>query len=492
MGITNTISSITNKASSVANGVAGISSAVGGLATTLSGESWVQSLRTASLSGVPFGVEDVRTSVGRRNTVHSYPFRDTVWVEDMNLLPRRFVINGFLVENDAVFGGGGVVTQRKRLIDAIEKAPSDDGLTLVHPTLGTIRNISVIGPVEFNERRDLGQVFEFRMTLLKGGARIYPKSVDATGSKSLSMAAGLLAAAIAAFKTAVSTVLGVVSAITTAVATVAKWIAIAKTLIADVKAVFSAVSALGGSLGRFSSGSNSGYKSANTSTATTATSLSTSVSAALAKSLAARAAVDTAATALSTAATNLASAPDIFTAAVSALVSAVAATATDPADALRLMQSLADFSPNSYSTASTSGAARSKMELAVAALFRRAAIAQLITATASYQPSSSADAQATLSKITTLLDAEIISTADAGDDSTYMAFRAVREAVVKDLNTRGSQLSAIKTYTIGANLPALVVAQKIYQDPTRADELVTQAGPQHPAFMPASFDALAK
>jgi prophage DNA circulation protein len=408
----------------------------------------------------------------------------------MNLLPRRFVINGFLVENDVITGGAGVVAQRDSLIAAIEKAPTDDGLTLVHPTFGTIKNISVIGPVEFNERRDLGRVFEFRMTLLKGGARVYPKATTSTTNAASSAATSALATAIAEFKSAVSTVLSVVSAVTTAVATAEKWITIAETAVSDVKSVFSAVTALTGSLGRYSSGSNSGYSASNRATVTTATGLSTAVSAALSDSLTARGAVTTAATELATATAGIASDTDTFTSAVSALVSAVAATATDPADALRLMESLADFSPNSYTPDSVLGTARSTMELTVAALFRRAALAQLVTSATSYQPASSGDAQTTLSTITGLLDSEILAAADGGDDATYMAFRAMRAALVADLSTRGSQLSAVKTFTVGANLPSLVVAQKIYQDPTRADELVTQADPIHPAFMPATFEAL--
>lgn len=505
MGISNTLTSISNVASSSVSAAAGVTSAVGGLATTLSGESWVESLRTASLSGVPFGVEDVRTLVGRRTTVHSYPFRDTVWVEDLGLLPRQFVINGFLVENDVITGGAGVVTQRDNLIAAIEKAPTDDGLTLVHPTLGTIRNISVVGPVEFNERRDLGCVFEFRMTLMKGGARVYPTATAATGDAADASALTGLAAAIADFQSAVSTVLSVVTAVTTAVATAEKWIAIAETAISDVKSIFGAVSALSGSLGRYSSGANSGYAASNTSapsssstatstgtsTTVTATTMSAAVSTVLSDSLVTREAVATAAAALATATAGMASDTDTFTSAVSTVVSAVAATATDPADTLRLMEALADFSPDSYTTDSVLGAARSTMELAVAALFRRAALAQLVSSATDYQPSSSTDAQTVLATITALLDAEILTAGDAGDDTTYMAFRSMRTAVVSDLNTRGRQLSAIKTYNVGAPLPSLVLGQRLYQDSTRADELVTQANPIHPAFMPATFEALA-
>ncbi len=39
--------------------------------------------------------------------------------------------------------------------------------------------------------------------------------------------------------------------------------------------------------------------------------------------------------------------------------------------------------------------------------------------------------------------------------------------------------------------PALYLANRLYQDPTRAPQLVAEADPPHPAFMPPAFRALA-
>jgi prophage DNA circulation protein len=46
-------------------------------------------------------------------------------------------------------------------------------------------------------------------------------------------------------------------------------------------------------------------------------------------------------------------------------------------------------------------------------------------------------------------------------------------------------LARLGTYTPLTVLPALVLAHRIYQDATRADELVARNGISHPAFMPA-------
>ena len=147
MGVFSKIESVAGSVSAGLRGIAGV-------ATALGGGTWEQSLRIASLGGVPFAVESATTAGGRQSVVHAYPFRDTVWVEDMGKLARRFQIYGFLVENSVIYGGGGVVAQRDRLLRAVESKPGDsiaalNGLTLVHPTLGTIRNVSCLGPIEF-------------------------------------------------------------------------------------------------------------------------------------------------------------------------------------------------------------------------------------------------------------------------------------------------------------------------------------------------------
>ena len=73
---------------------------------------------------MPFAVESATTAGGRQSVVHAYPFRDTVWVEDMGKLARRFQIYGFLVENSVIYGGGGE-SRSDRLLRAVESKPGD-------------------------------------------------------------------------------------------------------------------------------------------------------------------------------------------------------------------------------------------------------------------------------------------------------------------------------------------------------------------------------
>ena len=150
---------------------------------------------------------------------------------------------------------------------------------------------------------------------------------------------------------------------------------------------------------------------------------------------------------------------------------------------MRLLLSLISFSVN----LGAGGALAAAMNYA----FRRAVAAALATASGQYQPSSYDDAAAIMAAVSGAIDAVAVESADAGDDASYEALTAMRVQVVTDLRARGALLARVRTITFGDNLPALMLAQRLYQDPTRADQLVNQAAPRHPLFMPTTFQALA-
>ena len=177
----------------------------------------------------------------------------------MGKLARRFQIYGFLVENSVIYGGGGVVAQRDRLLRAVESKPGDsiaalNGLTLVHPTLGTIRNVSCLGPIEFLERADAGRVLQFRVTLLQGGPRLFPASVSSTGDVVARSADSLFGAAVEALQRAMSVVQEVGSAITRRFDGDAM-VGVVRNAINDVRSIGAALSILPGRLGRLLGGS---------------------------------------------------------------------------------------------------------------------------------------------------------------------------------------------------------------------------------------------
>lgn len=92
--------------------------------------------------------------------------------------------------------------------------------------------------------------------------------------------------------------------------------------------------------------------------------------------------------------------------------------------------------------------------------------------------------------INTSFESAILVAADNNDAPAYEALIALQGAIANDLGTRARPLPRLVTYAFPARMPSLWLAQRLYQDPSRADELVGENSPIHPAFMPASGVAL--
>lgn len=468
-----------------AGSIGGVASAASALASILTGpaaDSWWGALRQASYGGVPFAVLGTRTAFGGRNVVHEYPFRDDAWIENLGKLPRRFEIQGFLIENSLVYGGGPVIGQRDRIVAACESGQSQ---TLVHPTFGSIQSVNCLTS-DATESVDHGRVILVRFLFMRSGARIYPNVATAPQAAINTAASQTTLGALVDFaKNAATSIQAGAAVVQSAVDTAVQWYQIAETDIHDVKRLISSVSTLAGNFGRFFGGGNDGYAGSNQTApaGTTAEQLLDTDAANVTAVRIAGAALETAAGAVSDTTS--------FAAAVQQLVTTFAESSSDPSDTIRLLSDLATFEPTGVFTGSPIGVAMQTMQTQCAVLFRRTALAAVGQAVAAYQPSSYDDASALMVSTTTLLDAEIEVAGDAGDDASYMALRSLRSAVVTNLQLRGSSLAPLATMTYAASLPALVLAHRIYADASRADQLVQQVAPVHPLFMPLSFQALA-
>jgi prophage DNA circulation protein len=329
------LSTPTTNALNVAGSIGGVAQAASSLASLFGGAAgtWAASLKTASYGGVPFGIDAVRTIAGRRTAVHDYPFRDESWIEDLGKKNRQFDVSGFLVENDLITQQGGVVGQRDALLAACEKA---GGQTLVHPTLGTVQNVCCLS-VETIERKDLGLVFEIRLSLQVSGNRLFPTAITSTGDASAANANLTGIAALLNFaKSAASAIQLGAAVVQQGVSTVVGWYQIAVTAVNDVKRVIGSVSTLFGNFGRLFGGANNGYAGANVRALPSVTADDL-----LSQATANRNLVMQAGAALQIAAANPGDSADLGTA-VQGLISAVAASAVDPADAVRMVGMLAD------------------------------------------------------------------------------------------------------------------------------------------------------
>lgn len=101
---------------------------------------------------------------------------------------------------------------------------------------------------------------------------------------------------------------------------------------------------------------------------------------------------------------------------------------------------------------------------------------------------SAADAVTAREQLFGLIVAQI--EAATGNDPLISAWRGLLTAAVTDLTSRASGLPDVETLTASAPLPALCLAQLLYQDGTQAPLLVQRNAAPHPLFMPLSVEYL--
>ncbi len=175
---------------------------------------------------------------------------------------------------------------------------------------------------------------------------------------------------------------------------------------------------------------------------------------------------------------------DALAVGVQALTESVRTLAVDPADQVRLLSVLAAYAPATMQGTAPIEQGIQQAQASTAALCRRAALTSLARATAEYNPTSYQDAVALRNNVAALFDAEILIAGDNDDVATYQALRALRTAIVLDLNTRAATLPALINVVTPVPSTALTLAYKLYDDATRCDDVIARAIPVHPAFMP--------
>lgn len=454
---------------------------LGGGATAAAQADFLARIQPASFRGVPFGVVRGESSFGRGIALHEYPYRDTQWPEDMGRATRRFSIQGFLITNSLIYGGGNVIDQRAKLIAAAETKGAG---TLIHPTLGRLQVSIPDQGLRVVEQLDGATYMEFTLACYEAGERTFPDASVSQSSSTADAANNVNAAASQNFQSSISSALQQgAQVIRTAVATADKWVGILNTVAFDATGIFNLAASLPGDFGRFFNGALAGYAQALVGPIVPLTLESLVFS-----GTQARADVQTAGDDLITACSD--QEPDGPPAAAQAAAATLAAAIVNPADGIRLFTQLASFYPADVTGPSVVGVASATMQTAMGALLRRTSLAALVRVTQTYQPSSEDDASQVRLAVCDLLDQEALIAGDTGDDASYSALCAARGAVAADLDARGGQLPPMRQFTYAESLPSLVLAQRLYQDATRADQLVSEANPRHPGFMPLTFKAL--
>lgn len=77
------------------------------------------------------------------------------------------------------------------------------------------------------------------------------------------------------------------------------------------------------------------------------------------------------------------------------------------------------------------------------------------------------------------------------DDAIWRALTSLHAAITRDLTARARPLPRMVSYTVGARMPLLALANRLYGDAGRAAQLLGEnRDTVHPLFMPASGRAL--
>lgn len=388
---------------------------------------WKDRLRPASFRGVPFGVQSTAREGGRRVAVHVFPQRDTPLVEEMGREPRAFSVEAYIVGDD-------FAERTARLIARLEGAsagfPQRPGGTLVHPTIGQVEVLCRRFREE--ERDDEGRMARVSIDFVEAGREIQPfGAIDPVGSAdSAAAAAGAVAGE-----------------------TYAEEVTVAGVLQQGLDAIEDTIREVDDRLRRLD------------------------VFSGLLRNVEA---LEIALSDLVAQASELATAPaDLAGSASDALDNVLAAAAT-ASGALEAYRVLFDLEPAPFPGEGPAAVLVRANAREVVDLFRTLALAGAVRAAARVEWASLEDALAARAELEALLDE--LSSGTHDDRNRELA--ALRLALVGSVPPPLETLPRILEVTLPASLPALVLAQQLYQDPGRDAELVARNHVANPLRVP--------
>jgi len=452
-----------------------------------SGDSWnwQDHIHPASFRGVPFAIIDAEGNFGRRQAVHEYPYRDTAWIEDLGRGTRRLTLNGFIIQSSLIYSAADVMTQRDSLIAACEALGPG---TLVHPTLGELTVSIPDGGLKIRESKDSERVFEFSLTVIESGLRVFAITGAASAASTVQTSWLALAAKSAAtFIAEVNSDLRTVTqAIKTLKSTVSFWTGMVTRTANEATNLSNTLKSTFGS-SRYSR-YNTGKVGGNSSGATNSTKTTEDtddydllVSQKMAASVENRAEVKALTSSL-LASTSVSAYANGAQDVVNALLSSEA----KGLDLVRLLETLAMFADTTYRPDSSDSGIASAAQIYLVTL----SVGAMAYAASLYDPVSYDDAAELLQRVVTVIDTVSLAAADAGYDQVFSELSVLKTTVKTTLQDKGAQLANVSTVIFSASLPALNLSNRLYQDASRTEGLVKMADPIHPAFMPLSFKAL--
>jgi len=446
---------------------------------------WQDHIHPASFRGVPFAVVDGDGSFGRRQAVHEYPYRDTVWVEDMGRSTRRLTLSGFIIQSSLVYSAPDVMTQRDNLIAACETLGAG---TLVHPTLGELTVSIPEDGLKLRESKDAERVFEFTLTVIESGLRVFAvtssvSAVSTVKTSWLALAAKSAATFIAEVNSDIRTV---TQAIKTLKSTVSFWTGMVTRVANEATNLSNTLKSTFGSTryGRYNTGTVGG--SASGATTATSSDADTANYQLLVSQKMASSVEDRAQTQSSTASLLASTSVASYASGAQDVINTLLASEAKGLDLIRMLETLSGFSDATYRPNSSDSGITLSVQIYLTALSAGA----MAYAASLYEPVSYDDAADLLQRVVAVIDAVSLAAADQGYDDVFSELSDLKTHVKTTLQAKGALLANVETVSFSQPLPALNLANRLYQDGSRAEALAKMADPIHPAFMPLTFRAL--
>jgi len=122
-------------------------------------------------------------------------------------------------------------------------------------------------------------------------------------------------------------------------------------------------------------------------------------------------------------------------------------------------------------------------------IFSLAAQGRIIAATAFV---SVTDADAMLQKMIAVIDTIKLAISDLLDGVNYQDMNSLGAAIIQHLVATERKLPRMVGYSLPASMPSLFIANMLYADALRSDELIAENNIVHPAFCPRDIVALSR
>lgn len=447
---------------------------------------WSEHLQQASFRGVPFGVISGESVFGRRQAIHEYAYRDQSWIEDMGRSNRRITIKGFLIQDSLVYDAPDVITQRDNLVAACEVGEAG---TLVHPTLGEMTVSVTESGLRVSENAESGRVFEFELVVIESGLKVFAiTGSEKTGE--LTFGQWLKEAAHTTLKT-IAMIKGEVRSVTQMMKTLKQtadfWVNMVNSSVNEVTNLSNALNSTFGSskYGRYQKGSAGGSVSGATGKRINQSDADDRdvINKTLNQAVIDRQTLDETLSAVSDAVTledTVAQIQQVFVVLIT--------MGGDTGQKMQILDALSRFRDMEYQQTQQDKKIAALMEMMLVAL----ASSALATVAGQCDPTNSNEAAGYQRDVCDSLDGAMTITGDLALDDIYLSLLNQREQVIIFFTDKGSERGRLSDYKLPSVLPSLNIANRLYQDATRSDELIMEIRPRHPAFMPPRFKALKK